>query len=352
MIFKNKKAILSVSFLVFQVILFFSFVSSADALTLSPPRFELEGDKGSVIQGTVKLFNEGQSEKTFYVTYENFEAKGETGTPSFVPGTTDLATWITTEPNIIIKPGEEKLVKFAINIPNDAEAGGHFAAIFWSTTPPPKESTQLSIGAKIGTLVLLRVRGNITEEGGVLEFGATNHKKYYNSLPIEFYYRFQNAGNDRVKPAGIVKIKNMFGFTANKLSGNPQEGNILPHSIRRIMTVWGDDTGDFYYPIEEGDNLAVKYWKGMKREWHNFAFGRYKAILDIIYGSTNKETKSSFVVWVFPWRLTTTILIFLIIIFWFGRHEIRKYNEYIISRAMKHMDNLHETIKTTFKKKV
>ncbi len=340
-----KKAISGASFAI--ALLFFLvlviFPSSASALTISPPRIELEGAPGTSITGKIKLYNEQAGTETFYVSFENFEAKGETGTPSFTQSTEDLAGWIDTQKSISLTGQKEEVIPFSINIPLDAEPGGHFSAIFFSTTPP--DNAQIAVGAKIGMLVLLRVSGEIQEGGGIVEFAPKDGKKIYTSLPVEFYYRFKNDGNDRAKPDGIVKMKNMLGITSKKFDANPTEGNVLPASTRRFALLWGDDT--HLYPYEEGDSILTKFWKSVKREWHNFAFGRYSAKLDIIYGSSGIPAEAKTSVWVFPWHLLLVILIILTLIYLLGKREIHKYNEWILNNAMKHIKNAHQAVKRT-----
>ena len=168
----------------------------ADALTISPVRFEISGDPGQTLIGEMTLFNEREIAETFYSSFESFEARGgEDGTPDFIPAQKGLPTWIKTEPRITLEPGETKIVPFSIEIPKEADPGGHFAAIFWSNVPPVEVGEeQMVVGARIGTLVLLRVSGEIKEGGGVLEFGAEN--KIFTHLPISLFYRFANDGND------------------------------------------------------------------------------------------------------------------------------------------------------------
>jgi hypothetical protein len=337
---KIEKAILFISFITATLLLFL-IPAQTNALTLSPPRIELEGDPGTTITGKIKLINEQKEDKTFYSSFGNFEAKGETGTPSFVENGEDLAGWISTETKVSIKQGEEVIVPFSISIPKNAEPGGHFAGIFWGTIPP--QNAQLSIGAKVTSLVLLRVSGDIKEGGGILEFDTKNKQKLFTSLPVEFYYRFQNTGDDRAKPIGEIKMKNILGFTSKKLDANISEGNVLPHSTRRFSVIWGDE--EHLYPNEVDDGFIQKYWNGVKREWHNFALGRYSAKLNFIYGSQNTSVFAKTTLWVLPWHLLLLILIILLIVILLGRREVLKYNEWVVKNAMKHIKNAHETIK-------
>ena len=109
--------------------------STASALTVSPVKLEISGDPGEIVKGEILLKNEKEGTKTFYSSFENFEATGETGTPTFIPAKEGLGTWIEAAPQITLEPGEQKKVPYTISIPEDADPGGHFAAIFLGYFP-------------------------------------------------------------------------------------------------------------------------------------------------------------------------------------------------------------------------
>ena len=120
-------------FFLFIIFVFFFFHSSASALTLSPARIEVSGDPGTTVTKDITLFNDSETmSQTYYITYANFEAQGETGSPLFVDPTDDLGTWMTTPvSSVTLAPNETTNIPLSINIPKDAYAGGHFAVIFF-----------------------------------------------------------------------------------------------------------------------------------------------------------------------------------------------------------------------------
>jgi hypothetical protein len=308
----------------------------AHALTLTPIRLEIAGDPGQLVVEQMTLINESSTNQTYYSSYANFEAEGETGTPTFVPAKDDLGTWMEVSPSVTLAPAESKIVPIKINIPKDADAGGHFAAIFWGTTPTNTAPGSVAIGAKTGMLVLLRVNGAVSEKGGVLEFATKNKQTFYTSLPVSLYYRFQNSGGDRIKPAGSIIFKNIFGLTSAKIDGNPVEGNILPNSIRKFETVWQGKDGPT--PPENQGNFFTQ----VGYEWNNFAFGRYNAELNLTYGTGNESAVAAFSFWVFPWQLTLFLLIVLLFIFFIGRAGIRHYNNWVIKKAEEMIERRNE----------
>ena len=305
----------------------------ASALTISPVRFEISGDPGQTLIGEITLFNEREIAETFYSSFESFEARGEEGNPSFVPAQKGLPTWMKTEPKITLEPGETKIIPFSIEIPKEADPGGHFAAIFWSNVPPIEAGEeQMVVGARIGTLVLLRVSGEIREGGGILEFGTEN--RIYTHLPISLFYRLANDGNNWLRPEGEIKISNIIGLQTAILDANPVKGNVLPGSVRRFDIEWGMQ-GE---TTEEGGFLAI-----IGHQWRNFAFGPYRATLTLRNGilpesETTEGFKSSFWLFVIPWQLLIIIIIVLIIVGFLGAKGLNKYNRWVISKY-KNLEN-------------
>jgi len=303
------------------------------ALTVSPVRIELIGDPGTVVEDEFILTNEQKETRTFYSSFENFEATGETGTPSFVPGEEGLATWIETVSSVSLGPGEEKEVPYTITIPQDADPGGYFAAIFWGTSPPKnEEGGQVSIGAKVGILILLRVSGEIEEGGGILEFSTKDKQKFFSALPVQFAYRFQNGGDDRIRPEGEITIKNMFGKTLAILPANRSEGNVLPQSIRKFEIIWEKEDKEDSSKEETAEDKEG-FLTGLKREWNNFAFGRYTAELNLEYGTEGETAQASFSFFIIPWRILTIILFILVVLVFSFIIGIKKYNKWIIAKA-------------------
>jgi hypothetical protein len=325
---------ISLSFLGF--ILFYSNIASA--LTLTPIRYEVEGERGGTVNVEVTLLNETENAETYYISYSNFEAQGETGNPNFVDPTYGIGTWMSSPPVVDLMPGEAKTVPITINIPIDAEPGGHFGVVFWGTNPPVSEGNQVAIGAKTGLLVLLSVLGDVKEAGGIAGFGLKENKFFYNTLPVNFEYRFRNDGGDRIKPDGKISIRNTFYLPAEKLNANPVEGNILPGSTRRFEVPWVENPRESDYVAPK--NPLSKFFDDALYQLKNFAFGFYFAKLSLSYGANmgmfqESDPKAFFV---FPWQLLLVIAFILVIVFYFGGKLLARYNRHIIERAKKEMN--------------
>ena len=301
----------------------------ASALTLSPSRLEISGDPGQTLSEKMILINESNNTETFYSSYANFEAQGESGDPAFVTATDDLGTWISTQSSITLKSGESESVPFTVTIPKNAEPGGHFAVVFWGTGAVTPGS--VGIGSKTGLLVLLSVNGNVKESAGFLNFNTLGKQFWYSTLPVSFEYRFKNDGGDRIKPEGTLTLRDSIFLPAQTLDANPGAGNILPGSTRRFQVDWINYTrpSNYIAPTQ----FFKKFFSDVSYQWMNFAVGLYSARLNVAYGTKGEHATGMVFFFVFPWQLVLVIIVVLFLIIWGGGELIKRYNKYIIGKS-------------------
>ena len=292
------------------------------ALTVLPARVEITGDPGATLQGEIELFNEQEGAKTFFTSFENFEPSGDSGVPYFIGAKEGLATWIRSDDKVVLASGKRTIVPYSITIPANAEPGGHFAAIFFGSQDPSAQGGgQVSVGGKVGVLMLLRVAGEVEESGGLLEFIAKGKQRFFSALPVTFAYRLNNTGGDRVVPLGEIKIKNTVRMTAATLLANKNEGSALPGSIRKFEVVWGEEL------------QPAGFFEMAGRQWSEFHFGWYTAQLNLTWGAMNQTADADFSFFVIPWQLLLLILVPLAMIVFLGKIGLKKYNRWIIAQA-------------------
>lgn len=313
--------------------------AGADAMAVAPPIIDdIEADPGDIIIRDFKVINESSDSgpKTFYFTAQNFVAdqNRETGSQEFLEQEelTGLASWIhPTVDSVTVDERSEKEVRVVINIPENAEPGGHYAVLWAGEAKPDEAGNTVGLTGNVGVLFLVRVSGEVRESASIVEFNYL--KKFQTRLPVEFYTRFQNMGTVHFKPRGTIKITGLFGREIATIEANPKESNVLPESIRKIDAIWINNTveeglGQF----DEKNKQDAGYFNAVKNEWKNFAFGPYKARLSMIYGSQKQVlTTDTKTFWVFPWHLLLTILVLIII----AVILIKIYNKTIIKHSQK-----------------
>ncbi len=287
------------------------FTSNTKALTVSPVRLELSGDAGDTVFGNFKLFNEKDENLKYFIVFRTFSAKDETGEPNFPDTQDEFISWVNVSPEVTVPAKDYKELTFKVNIPKNADPGAHFAAIFASTVPPKdgENSSNLKITGEVGTLILFRVNGDFKDGADILEFNTKDKKNSFTELPVWFYYRFQNSGNNYIKPLGDIIIKNFFGGTSKVIPANRDKGNILPQSVRRFEAAWWEGSGaKNQSPDFKGYSEPQTFLEHVSHQWNNFAFGKYTATLNLAYDkSTDKAATATISFWLIPWHLLSVI---------------------------------------------
>ncbi len=153
--------------------IFFCLSYTADAainFTVTPIKYELELDPWESITLPATIKNNGSTSVTMPTATSDFTSRDSTGIPRFVRKSElvfpdqQLSTWITlSESSVTLDPGEEKSIDFTINVPEDAEPGGHYGAIFFKNPWSEVSSTgNVWINVDYGILVLVKVSWEVT----------------------------------------------------------------------------------------------------------------------------------------------------------------------------------------------
>lgn len=212
---------------------------STAGITVIPPKFELFANPGDVVTETIRVRNDSDIPQTFGVVVEDFSATGEEGKVVLEEDQQEadnysLKSWV--EPssqNVFIQPNQEATFPFTIAVPKDAEPGGHYASILFQLGTGEPIPGAASVQNRIGTLVLLRVSGNVVEKAEIESFSAP---VYSQKGPLTFDLRVKNDGTTHIRPAGTIVITNMFGQKVDEIPLNG--ANVFPGAVRKMDTDW------------------------------------------------------------------------------------------------------------------
>jgi hypothetical protein len=215
------------------------------AMTIIPPKFELFSNPGDQIVETIRVRNDSDTPATYEVVIEDFTSVGEEGQVVLQEeevSTFSLARWIEPEAtDLILQPGEERAFTFTINIPRNAEPGGHYASVLFQA-PGEDQPGAAAVTQRIGALVLLRVSGNVIENAEIETFEAPT---YSPTTPVILTLRVKNNGNTHINPKGTIIITDLFGNKVDELPLNGQ--NVLPGVVRKMDTEWKQPNVLGYY---------------------------------------------------------------------------------------------------------
>ncbi len=258
--------------------------------TITPPVFELKANPGDKVSESISLFNNGSEDIVIATSVENLKPIGDKGQVSVVDdkeqSLPSLKDWIVMNAGAInLGKGETKNVQFDLNIPQNAEPGGHFATVLFTTVNnKPDPGTGSLLSQKVGSLVFLTVAGTVQEKASVISFNALKRILWKNQN-INFILKVKNIGNVYVRPRGFLIINDIFGRKVSEIEIDGK--NVLPTAIREIPMQYN------------AKNL----------------FGPYTATLSLTYGSTNQNINATTGFWIIPFVPTIIILLFIIMIF-------------------------------------
>jgi hypothetical protein len=255
-------------------------------LAISPPTFELAANPGDTLSNKIRVDNVTEEVLNVTVDKRNFTASGEEGQAELTDEDTPyaMAKWITVSPSSVdIPPKGSQTFEYSVNVPANAEPGGHFGSIVFKTKARALQSASgIKIGQEIGSLIFLRVAGEIREGGAIETFKP--HNSFYEYGPITFDSRVSNSGSVHFKPEGNITIANMFG---QKVATLPLDGhNVLPGTIRKFSSDWSS----------------------------KYLFGKYTATLSVKYGDKGQILTATSTFIAFPYKLVGIIVIVLIIL--------------------------------------
>ena len=264
-------------------------VSAQFSLGIAPLTFEITANPGDIVENYLKVYNPSPDTSVqIEMVIEDIAPTGEAGHVIVEPAETEtysLARWIETEPKeFSLAPREEKFVKFTINIPENAEPGGHYGTVIaGAKLVAGPRATGAAILPRVGSLVLLTVPGVMREELIVKEFIAPNYSEFG---PIPFTIRFENTGTVHVKPTGYITVTNWLGQKVANIEFPSH--NVLPRAVRKFET-------------------------SLPQKW--FFAGKYTATLTGSYGIANTLlTPTVITFWAFPWKVGLGILIVIILL--------------------------------------
>lgn len=286
--------------------------ANGQGITVSPVLVELNAEPGKKYTIDISVTNVTAGDLILSSEANDFTAKDDTGTPDILldedNGTYSMRKWIEKPERVRLKSKETKVVKAFVNVPANAEPGGHYGVVRFSGIAPELDGTGVALSASVGTLILTRVAGDIKESAKIENFyfeQSGNESWWFEQTPVQAVERITNNGSVHVKPSGTLELKDVFGRSAAKLPVNQEGRNILPGSTRRF------------------DQTLETTW----------LFGPYKARLELAYGTQGQVLQSETTVWFIPWRLILATLLVTVIIFFGLRWLLKRYNARVIRKA-------------------
>lgn len=252
----KRKIILSSIFLsIFSLASFFVYKEYVNAqqgetgytVELSPAKVNLTIEPGETFEQEFRIGNYSGEKKTFYVYVQDYTVINEQGTPTFFENNYAedpeanryaLSQWLNVPlESITLDNNQVGTINVAIEIPENAEAGGHYGAFFVQTDSPQREDgTAIGSIGRIASIMLVNVPGDINEEIVITE-AYTDKQIYWIDEPtVEFVTMLKNEGNVHGIPIGAFNIGGGMGFKNRSVIYNQAQGAVLPGAPERMIS--------------------------------------------------------------------------------------------------------------------
>jgi len=265
-------------------------------IQISPLTYSFEIKPNQTRSGNLYIRNLDSTPMEYVIETELFSETSEDGAPSFTgvkkeEGVNDLTNWIEfdkpTEGTVAV--GDQIDITFEINVPENAEPGGHYAAIFARQIKKDAEGkTQLGVASRVGLLILVSVPGDVTKTAEIESF---SYSKWLWSGRPDFGLKVKNTGTVHYSSAAELEITPTLGSIQKVDMGRH---TILPDTIRSYEGQWNNK-----YP-----------------------FGLYKVKAKVTDGNGDEVTTSASF-WAIPLVIVIPVLV-LIILLWIIIHYMKK----------------------------
>ena len=209
---------------------------------LRPAKVEARLKPGQEIIRNLEITNQTGHPIYLRVEKEDFEGTEDPTRPTLFlgekEGASSLRDWLLPEiDEFSLENGQRINLNIKISVPQKAEVGGHYGAVFFASQPNPEEGGQTKMISRIGCLFFVIVEGRteqIKEEGILKEFSTD--KFFYQKTPVKFNLVSKNSGSVHLNPYGLIEVMNILGGKITEIRLDPWF--VMPDSIRLRELVW------------------------------------------------------------------------------------------------------------------
>jgi hypothetical protein len=295
------------------VAVFLPLFARAAEQSVTPAVIDDKAAPRDILKKTITITNPLSHKATFYPVVRNMLTQNgiqEFSTPDVANLSDSLANWIhISRGGIELWAGESKTIDFEIRINLTAKHGIYHAAISF-----PDGSHRAEAEAKANTapstIVNIEVIDTAKEYLEIKEFVPA--KKIFPLAPFILNYNLENKGDKPIIPRGEIFIYDRNGKEVGTISVNEDNKIIEAGTLKSFSNEWSGSHGT----------------------------GKYKAILDISYGTNHKtRVQDTVFFWIIPWYVIALLLIMIIcislgVVIMFNRIHI--HEKYIRSQPKTH----------------
>lgn len=210
-------------------------------IQVSPTKQKLALEPGSSYVGSFKVQNVGALEFTYTVSATPYAVTNEEYDPNYDQLTSynQISKWITFDKDTEsgkLQPGETVDVAFTVNVPEDAPAGGQYAALMAQTEDGNDESANIQVVHRVGMILYATVPGATRATGEII---SNNINSFFFNPPISMSSLVKNTGNIEQSATYTYNIWPLFSNEAIFSNAeSPQTLDIMQDTSRFNSISW------------------------------------------------------------------------------------------------------------------
>ncbi len=248
---------------------------SAAFVSITPAVIDVKAKPRDILKESVTITNTDNFKQTIYIFVNNISSAA--GQQAFVgPAAANLAeslaNWVEISRGVIaLRPGETKEIEFLLRVDMNAKPGMYHGVI---TFAPGGSRLEAERGQKDSPTA--SINAEILDDGKeILQLKKfMPEKRFFSGWPVSFSLELKNSGNRTVTPRGEIRVYDRKGAEVADIAVNQNAEAVEPKDIK---------------------GWEIKWERGL-------GFGRYKALLNLEYGESERGSLQDTVFfWVFPW---------------------------------------------------
>jgi dihydroorotate dehydrogenase (fumarate) len=192
--------------------------ASEGSIDESRSRFSYQIEPGQSVSDEYFIQNTGTVDQTVvvYATDAFNSENGDFALLDTAENPKDVGTWVvfeggTSRVDLILKPGESRIVEFTMNVPAEATPGDHAGGIIVSAQSAPG---QVSLDRRIATRLYARVAGDLVPQIVIGSVEAVYEGEFFNPFggTATITTSLSNTGNVSLGADVIAGVNGIFGI--------------------------------------------------------------------------------------------------------------------------------------------
>ena len=188
-----------------------------NAFTITPMSRNIELKAGEKYDGTLTIANPADAKQDFYykVTVSPYAVAGDDYKADFATSSSrsQIVNWIKIEePTGVLKPNESIKLKYTIEVPETAPAGGQYAALMVSANDEinAEGGTTINNVIEMASIIYADIDGETVRDGEMNEMTIPG---FVTTVPIKVGARLTNNGNTHEVATIDLEVKSLFSST-------------------------------------------------------------------------------------------------------------------------------------------